>query len=229
MVHEKEIGRTITIIEPHHDDFGLSIFGTMLKWSYEKKIDRVVIISCFSAGSGDSRTPTSEIAKFLQCETEVHEMLWKNIFSNVKEQAPEASSLEEAFYAKNGFKWEEAEKQILEKCEGTVIQPLGYCHTDHNLLSRLRPSQETRLFYREYPYWWHFGTSNYQQRYTPHLMKYPKIEEYEKIDLEKYADYKWKIVPRLYVDVWGQFNPLFAIGRPWYKSIRDEVIFKETK
>lgn len=224
---QPEIGRVVTVIEPHHDDFGLSIFGTMLKWSYEKRIDKLVIISCFSVGKGDSKIPTTEIAKFMQCDVVVHEMLWKNIFSNVKEQAPEANSLEEAFYVKNGFTWEEAEQMILDKCEGTVIQPLGYCNVDHNLLNRLRPKNQTRLFYREYPYFWHWGSSNYQQRYTKHLMKYPDVEELETIQLGNYADYKWKIVPRLYQDVWGQFSPIFAIGRPWYKKVRTERIYYE--
>ncbi len=49
---------TITVLEPHHDDFCLNMLGTMLYLRAEGTLKALKIITFFSVGAGISQIPT---------------------------------------------------------------------------------------------------------------------------------------------------------------------------
>lgn len=228
-----EFPEVITIVEPHHDDFALSIFGTMLKLDQEKRLRKLIVHSVFGVSPGVSKTPTKKILSFIKnAEVISNEYWYKNIMkgghaAERKAEAEVTESFEKAFEDRNNVSFTKVEEEIIMKSEGLILLPMGYVHPDHNLLARIGKANGQRYFYREYPYYWHRKSESYCVKFKDSLYEYPETELLKIIKLGKYADWKWKIVPNLYKDIWGQFNPLFPSARPWYKEVRDEAIYIE--
>jgi hypothetical protein len=219
-------GDTVTVIEPHHDDFCLDCFGTLWLLDQLKLLKKLKIITVFGISPGCSRAPTATMKHFFtNCEFESIEYLRPNLFwgghaKSRLEQASECKSLEKQYEVRTEESWDFFAKEIQKQYEGKVLLPMGFKHADHNLLARLKGD----FLYREYPYWWH---RQEDYRKEPSLYIYPNIDTLAlemKFDREV-RDFKWKVFRTVYEDVQGQFNPLFGSARPYFGSVDTEAFY----
>jgi hypothetical protein len=220
-------GDTITIIEPHHDDFCLDCFGTMFLLDQEKLLKKLKIITVFGISPGCSKAPTGTLRYFFKnCEFDSLEFLKPNLFwgghaDRRKEQAENCESFEKQYEIRTGESWEWFSKGLEKLYEGTVLLPMGFKHADHNLLARLPGN----YYYREYPYWWH-KQEDYKKESSLYI--YPSLSEYFEVQFTKeQRDYKWKVFRTVYADVQGQFNPKFGSARPYFGSVDTEAFYKK--
>jgi len=213
---------TITVLEPHHDDFCLNMLGTMLYLESECTLKRLKIISFFSVGAGISQIPTSVISPFFsKIKFQVVDLNLTMIMKGGgAEERKERSTFVKDFFTQFSIMnkttpWELRDK-VTGLCEGLVIGPMGFKHPDHNFLSRLEVAQH---FYREYPYYWNRSESFDKRLYEYNVLRL--ADRYE-MDLEM-STFKWNTVSSVYKDVMGTFNPRFM--RPYFRNVRSEEIY----
>jgi hypothetical protein len=214
---------TITVLEPHHDDFCLNMLGTMLYLRAGETLKALKIITFFSVGAGISQIPTSVIAPFFDgIKFQVVDL---NLTMIMRGGSPEERK-RQSIYVKDFFTQfaivnrmtpDELRKKVLGLCEGLVIGPMGFRHPDHNLLSRLEVAQ---YFYREYPYYW-----NRSESFDRRLYEYNVLQLADRYEMDsEMATFKWNTVSSIYKDVMGTFNPRFM--RPYFRNVRSEEIYQ---
>jgi hypothetical protein len=213
---------TITVLEPHHDDFCINMLGTMFDLKAEGTLKALKIVSFFSVGAGISQIPTSVIAPFFsEIKFQVVDLgLTMIMKGGGAEERKKQSTYVKDFLTQFAIvnkttPWELRDK-VIGLCEGLAIGPMGFRHPDHNFLSRLEVAQ---YFYREYPYYWNRSESFDKRLYEYNVLRL--ADRYE-MDLEM-STFKWNTVSSVYKDVMGTFNPRFM--RPYFRNVRSEEIY----
>lgn len=214
---------TITVLEPHHDDFCINMLGTMLELKAAGTLKALKIVTVFSVGAGISRIPTSVLKPLFEgIQFEAVDLNLKMIMKpgnaeERKRQSIHVIDLFAEFALTNKLMPEELVDMIKAHSTGLVIGPMGFRHPDHNLLSRL---EVARYFYREYPYYWNRSESYDKRLYEYNVLRL--ADRYE-MDIET-STFKWNTVSGVYKDVMGTFNPRFM--RPYFRNVRSEEIYE---
>jgi len=215
---------SITVVEPHPDDFCLNMLGTMVALAEMGTLKRLRIVTVFSDGAGISMVPTSVLGPFFpdldhfRAISMKMQMIMKGGSSDVrKQQSIHVRDLMTEFSLVNKITPADLLGRIKEASDGLIICPMGFKHPDHNLLSRLGL---TDVHYREYPYYW-----NRSESFDRRLYEYNVYKLYDRFEMSsEAAALKWKIFATVYGDVMGTFNPRFM--RPYFRNVRSEEIYK---
>lgn len=214
---------TITVLEPHPDDFCINMLGTMLELKAAGTLKALKIVTVFSVGAGISRMPTSVLKPFFDgIRFETVDLNLKMIMKpgnaeERKRQSIHVIDLFSEFALTNKLMLDELAESIKNYSGGVVVGPMGFRHPDHNLLSRLGVA---RYFYREYPYYW-----NRSESYDKRLYEYNVLRLSDRYEMNlEMSTFKWNTVSGVYKDVMGTFNPRFM--RPYFRNVRSEEIYE---
>jgi hypothetical protein len=197
----------------------------MLLLDHYKLLKKLKVITIMGISPGCSITPTKVMGTFFKCEFESIELLLPNLFpgAHAKERSEMVSkvdTLEEQIEIRTGRTWRDIVQEVDSHSQGMILKPMGFNNVDHNLISRM----DGHLVYKEYPYWYHRGESF---RTQPTRYKYMKLQKRIEVELEVFADFKWKVFRDCYPDVQGQFNPRLGSARPYFANIHEEMFFRE--
>jgi len=195
----------VVVVEPHSDDAWLGLGGYMLLNKDKKFLIVTVAISKKNVFS-KSRL----LSKFVNSENIC--LCYQNIEREDFERL-KTNKIEDVWRVKNKIDFKEVEKKIKKFTGGDVLLlPQGYRDALHNLVSRI----DGDGYYREIPYYWN------RKEWVGVEYKYNDYDENSLVfELGETADIKWRIFDTIYRDQLG----MFQFFRPYYKSIKDEIIF----
>jgi hypothetical protein len=194
------------IVEPHPDDFFLSI-GAMFLFKAGPFLEDANLITIF--GNGTNTCDSSKLRAFIPQLVSVRKLAFFNIEYSVKNYLPKNSSLMEAsailvdmYGSASYYSLVDACTDILQK-EETIILPFGVSHPAHILCgcafreAAEREKKRQLFFYREYPH----GMSSAGKRQTEEAAVGKRLHASYCITAEKN-----KIIEKIFRQVYkGQF------------------------
>jgi len=203
MVPQKTAGK-IVIVEPHSDDAWLGMGGFILL-----NPDKEFLIITVSI------TPKNYNKSFLLAKFGNIKNICYGYKNLEKWDFEKESDMEKIWERKNRISFQQLVERIRKDSVGASLYlPQGYRDALHNLISRI----DGDGYYREIPYYWA------RKEWKGAKYIYRKYSKSTRILLSDDVVYKkWKIFDTIYRDQLG----MFQFFRPYYKTIKDEVIFYE--